>query len=274
MHRMLIAVLAVLLFVVPCVASDRYETVAVPCVASDRYETVATGGKETYYPAVPGPVFDGGRDILYDNGPLESQPGLSILDTTLGMSVYGFGHQTSAGNWIADEFFIPVGETWEIDEITFFAYQTGSPTNPSTMTAVYLEIYNGSPDDPASIPIWGGAAVNVLTSSMWTGLYRVPDYDLVATNRPIMANTCYIGTTLTAGEYWLVWQSDGSGASGPWAPPITIPGQIGTGNALQNTGTWGPVLDVEQQGFPFIIEGVHPSPVAEETWSSVKAMFR
>jgi hypothetical protein len=65
--------------------------------------------------------------------------------------------------------------------------------------------------------------------------------------------------------------------SGPWAPPITIPGVFNTGNALQYTtsgGTWAPVLDVEQQGFPFIIEGVHPSPVEETTWAAVKAMFQ
>ena len=261
MHRLLVAVLVVLLF-------------AVPCFAGDRSETIYNGGQETYYPSVPGPLFDGGRDILWDNGPLESQPGLSILDTTLGMSTYGFGHQTSSGFWITDEFVIPVGETWEINEITFFAYQTGSPTNPSTITAVYLEIYSGSPDDPASFPIWGSAAVNVLASSTWTGLYRVTDYDLAGTSRPIMASTCHIGTTLTAGEYWLVWQSDGSGASGPWAPPITIPGETTTGNGMQNTGTWAAVVDVGPQGFPFIIEGVHPSPVEEGTWSSVKAMFR
>jgi hypothetical protein len=261
MRRLLVVVLAVALF-------------AVPCLAGDRYENVYNGGKQTYDPAVPGPVFDGGRDILWDNGPLETQPGLSVLDTAAGMSIYGFGHQTSAGFWIADDFTIPVGETWEISEITFFAYQTGSPTNPSTITAVYLEIYDGPPDAAPNL-IWGGAAVNVLTSTTWSGLYRVLDTDLLGTSRPIMANTCTIGTTLMAGTYWLVWQSNGSGASGPWAPPITIPGVFNTGNGLQNTGVWAPVLDgTYPQGFPFIVEGTHPSPVEEWTWAAVKAMFR
>jgi hypothetical protein len=263
MHRLLVAVLAVLLFVVPCVASDRYET-------------VNSGGKETYDPAVPGPVFDGGRDILWDNGPFESQPGLSVLKTALGMSIYGFGHQTTAGNMISDDFVIPAGATWEIQDITFFAYQTGSPTNPSTMTAVYVEIYDGPPDSPMSNLVWGDISVNTMTASAWSGVYRVLDTDLTGTSRAIMANTCYIGTTLTAGGYWIVWHSDGSLSSGPWAPPITYPDVIGTGNALQFTpaGLWAPVMDVEPQGFPFIIEGTHPTPVEEATWSSVKAMFR
>ena len=262
MSRVLVAVLAVLLF-------------AVPCVANDSCETVSSGGKATYDPMVPGPVFDGGRDILWDNGPFESEPGLSVLKTVLGMSTYGFGHQVSADILITDEFVIPVGETWEIDDITFFAYQTGSPTYPSSFTGVYVEIYDGSPDNPASTLVWGDISVNLMTTTIWSGVYRVKDTDPTATNRPIMANTCSIGTTLTAGEYWIVWQSDGSLSSGPWAPPITIDGVIGTGNALQYyLDVWSPVVDLEGQGFPFIIEGVHPTPVEEATWSSVKAMFR
>lgn len=263
MRRLFSAVLVVLLFTVPALASDRTETI---------YD----GLKETYYPAVPGPVFDGGRDILWDNGPLESQPGLSILDTTLGMGTYGFGHQVSYGNMISDEFVIPAGHTWEIYDITFFAYQTGSPTYPSTITGVYVTIYDGPPNAGGTL-IWGDMSINVLATTVWTGLYRVTDSDLLGTSRPIMANRCSMNLTLGAGEYWIVWQSDGSLSSGPWAPPITIPGVIGTGNALQYTtssGAWAPVLDVEQQGFPFIIEGVHPSPVEETTWAAVKALFR
>jgi hypothetical protein len=264
MRRLLVAALVVLLF-------------AVPCLASDRYETVFSGAKPSYYPIVPGPVFDGGRDILWDTGPFESQPGLSVLDTAAGMGTYGFGHQFYYGNLISDEFVIPAGATWEIHDITFFGYQTGSLTSPSTFTAVFVTIYDGPPDNPASNIVWGDISVDIMTTTMWSGVYRVVDYDLTATNRPIMANTCHIGTTLTTGEYWIVWQSDGTLSSGPWAPPITIPGQVGTGNALQYTttaGVWNPVIDLEPQGFPFIIEGVHPSPVEEATWSSVKAMFR
>jgi hypothetical protein len=260
-RRLLVAVFVVLLFATPCLAN--------------RTETIYNGGKETYYPPVPGPIYDGGRDILYDNGPLESPPGsgLSTLDTTLGMSTYGFGHQTSVGYWIADDFVIPDGETWEINDITFFAYQTGSPTNPSTITGVYLEIYDGPPN-AGGTSIWGDASTNRLASSVWTGLYRVTDYDPTGTSRPIMANTCTIGVTLTAGDYWLVWQSAGSLSSGPWAPPITIPGMTTTGNGLQYTTAWAAAVDVGPQGFPFIIEGNHPTPVEQSTWAGIKAMFQ
>jgi hypothetical protein len=263
MRRLLAAVLVVLLF-------------AVPALGNGRTENIFNGGKETYYAPVPGPVFDGGRDILWDNGPLESQPGLSVLDTTLGMSIFGFGHHVSGGYRIADEFIIPAGHTWEIHTVTFFAYQTGSLTNPSTITAVYVELWDGPPDNPGSSIIWGDISTNTLMTSMWTGLYRVTDYDLGGTSRPIMANTCSVPITLTAGDYWLVWKSDGSLTSGPWAPPITMPGVIGTGNGMQyteSTSSWAAAMDVEQQGFPFIVEGVHPTPVEETTWAAVKALF-
>jgi hypothetical protein len=264
MRRLLVAVLVALLFVVPALATDRAET-------------IYNGGKETYYPSVPGPVYDGGRDILWDNGPLETQPGLSVLDTAAGMSTYGFGHQLSAGNMIADDFTIPAGETWEIQSVTFFAYQTGSPTNPSTITAVFATIWDGQPGVAGSSIIWGDMSINTMVSTVWTGLYRVTDYDLTGTSRPIMANTCDFGVTLPAGDYWIAWQSDGSLSSGPWAPPVTIPGVINTGNGIQYTtsgGVWAPALDLEQQGFPFVIEGVFPSPVEETTWAALKALYK
>ena len=91
MRRLLVAALVVLLFTVPCVAAERSET-------------VFSSAKPSYYPMVPGPVFDGGRDILWDNGPFESEPGLSVLDTAAGMGTYGFGHQVSADILLSDEF--------------------------------------------------------------------------------------------------------------------------------------------------------------------------
>jgi len=43
---------------------------------------------------------------------------------------------------------------------------------------------------------------------------------------------------------------------------------------MDSAGAWNPVIDLEPQGFPFIIEGVYPSPVEATTWAAVKAMFR
>ena len=88
--------------------------------------------------------------VLYDNGPLVTHPGggaggadASALQTALGMTTYGFGHQVTANNRVADDFTVPAGG-WSIDDIVFFAYQTGSGQT-STITSVNYRIWDGVP---------------------------------------------------------------------------------------------------------------------------------
>jgi len=211
-------------------------------------------------------MYDWPDIVLYDNGPLVNCAGCgsggadeSQLQTALGMGTYGFGHQVTAGNRIADDFEVTDPSGWWIDEITFFAYQSFSSTT-STFTGVNLQIWDGPPDNPASTVVFGDTTTNRMASSTWSNIYRVLDTSSGNTDRPIMANVVTVGVMLPQGTYWLDWQADGSLASGPWAPPITINGTIGTGNALQWTTAWAPAIDVEQQGFPFIVEGTGTPP--------------
>lgn len=201
-------------------------------------------------------------DLLYDNGPLINSAGTggggadeSVLQTvSLGMSTYGWGHQTQYGYRVADDFTIPGGETWDVDSVLFYAYQSGS-TYTSTFTGMTLEIWDGVPDAAGSSVVFGDKTTNQMTSSTFSNILRVTDYNSGAdNNRPIMANTLAIGTTLGAGTYWLSWDAAGALSSGPWAPPITITGQATTGNGLQFTSSWGNAVDSgssTQQGFPF-----------------------
>ncbi len=202
--------------------------------------------------------------VLYDNGPLVTHPSggaggadASALQTGLGMGTYGIGHQLSAGNRIADDFTITDPAGWQIDTITFFAYQSFCGP-PSTIDHVNLQIWDGPPDDPGSSVVFGDTTTNRLANTVWSNIYRVLDTALGNADRPIMANTVNVGITLPPGDYWLDWQSGGTCSSGPWAPPITILGQTTTGNALQYTGVWAAVTDggtSTPQGFPFVIEG-------------------
>jgi hypothetical protein len=217
-------------------------------------------------------LSDAPEVVLYDNGPLVTTPGggaggadISELQVTLGMNTLGFGHQFSLGYSIADDFTVTDSSGWQVDTITFFAYQTGSSTT-SPLTGVYVQIWDGPPDNPASSVVWGDLTTNRMASTSWTNIYRVSDTSQSATNRPIMEAQATVGTTLAAGTYWVEWAVDGSASfSGPWAPPISILGVTTTGNALQYTGSWGPAQDsgtLDQQGLPFIIDGsvVGPPP--------------
>jgi hypothetical protein len=200
-----------------------------------------------------------------------------LQSVSLGLNTLGFGHQVVNGNRMADDFTIPAGGNWSIDEIVFYAYQTGAPTT-STITEVNLRIWDGEPGNGGTV-IWGDNTTNIMVNTMWSGIYRVSETTTgVATDRAIMANTVNVGgLSLPPGTYWLDWQSNGTLASGPWAPPININGQAVTGNGLQsladNGATWGPANDggtgAPQQGLPFLIMGNSGCTASDIPWVSV-----
>ena len=99
-----------------------------------------------------------------------------------------------------------------------------------------------------------------MASTAWTNAYRTNETALTNTDRPIMQIVCATpDLVLEPGTYWVVFGVTGSGASGPWGVPVTITGQINTGNAkqltadgwvdLEDSGTFSPY------GMAFIIEG-------------------
>ena len=214
--------------------------------------------------------------VLWDNGPLTTHPNgcgtthASRLQTSLGMSTLGFGHQFAYGYRMSDDFEITDPAGWDIDTITFFAYQTGAPMSPSPITGVYLQIWDGPPWAGGSV-VWGDLVTNRLLSSTFSGIQRDSETTTCPNSRYIFANVAQVGVHLPPGHYWLDWTTDGSASyTGPWAPPITILGQTTTGDAYQYTTSWAPALDngtSTQQGMPFIIEG-SVVPAMDVPWLS------
>lgn len=214
--------------------------------------------------------------VLLESGPLVNCAGCgeggadaSVLQIdSLGMLTQGFGQQADEGFRTADDFTVIDPEGWRIGTITFYAYQTGSPA-ASSISAVYLQIWDGPPDDPASSVVWGNTTTNRLRSTIWSNVYRVTENDLLGTDRPVMAVAASVNHRLPPGTYWLDWSTDGSLNSGPWAPPVTVDGQDTTGNALRYvpapSGSWVDARDsgtLTQQGFPFVIRQGRAVPVA------------
>jgi len=209
--------------------------------------------------------------VLWNNGPLVTHPGggyngadaSRLQANTLTMNTLGFGNQLFYGNHMADDFEVTSAGGWQIENITFFTYQTGTYAYPpiSTITGVYLQIWDGPPDSFDSSIIFGDLVTNRLLDTYWTGIYRDSETSPLASNRPIMTAVASLNISLPEGVYWLDWMIDGSLSSGPWAPPITILGQHTTGNALQydsSIAAWAPANDsstLTQQGMPFVIEG-------------------
>lgn len=214
--------------------------------------------------AVPG---EPPSTVLFDNGPLVNSPGTGpggadeslARDVTVGLTSRGFNHSLAGAFRVADDFTV-TGPSWNVTSITFYPYMGGSPTTPSPITGVNLQIWDGSPDLPTSMIVFGDTTTNRLTSSGFANIYRRLESTPADATRPVMTAFAAVVTTLPPGTYWLDWQVDGNATyTGPWAPPVTIDGQTTTGNALQFvTSAWQPAVDAGLQtalGLPFVIEG-------------------
>ena len=238
--------------------------------------------------------------VIYDNGPQVNFAGGGFNNSDVshlhdGMTTYGLGHAVSTGYRMADDFVIQPWESWTIDSLIFYAYQTNS-TTATTFSEYYFKIWDGVPEAPGSTVVFGDDVTNVLVTSDWTGMYRTGDFTstacepLTCTARPVMRNAVVAGVTLTGGTYWIDWACVGSLASGPWCPFVNLgSGVTVTGNAMQyniDSLLWLPVVDVDPQGLPFQVVGtilitglnshevnqsvtVYPNPASEKAWVNI-----
>jgi len=174
-------------------------------------------------------------------------------------TLFGFGASSAAAQRMADDFVVPAGATWTVQNGYIFSYQTGSTTT-STFTAVSARIWDGPPGDPASNIVCGDDTTNRMTATEFSGVYRMLDTAPGCT-RPIMVETVDLSSCPALGEgtYWIDWQATGSLASGPWAPPLAVLNTQVTGNAMQfASGAWAPALDgASALGIPFVISGTN-----------------
>lgn len=172
-------------------------------------------------------------DTLFSNGPVVDGSGLSILaatDTTLGAG-------SNASATLADNFSVGAAG-WNVQSLDFFGYQTGSVA--FTFTGVTWSIRSGTDVNTAAIVASGTSGV---TNGGLVG-YRVTTTTLTNTQRPIFRiNADIPDLVLPAGDYFVTWALAGSGASGPFVPPVV--GSVGTGNALQSlsAAAFAPLTD-------------------------------
>ena len=214
------------------------------------------------------PVSDA---LLYDNGPLITPICASLPAGSNQSECQGpiGGLTNTVAGWladlvegpntlVADDFTVPAGETWNLTDVVFPAYQTGATT--ATVNKVVVAIYNA---DPSTLvpPIYGDETTNVIQgATTLSNTYR--NFNLQClTGRRIQVVTAKVTASLPAGNYWMAWSFEGTAASGPWAPPVTIPGQLGKpgGNCYQRyLGAWVPLTDTGSgvpQDFAFVING-------------------
>ncbi len=228
-------------------------------------------------PAAPAnvPTWQRPEVVLYDNGPLVNSPGTGpggadesiARDVTVGLSSRGFNHSLGGGFRVADDFTITDPGGWNVSSITFFPYMGNSPITPSPITGINFQIWDGPPDNAASMVVFGDTTTNRLASTAFANIYRRLESQPTDASRPVFGSVTTAGTILPPGTYWVDWQVDGDiNYTGPWAPPVTIDGQTSTGNAVQSVAdVWQAVIDTNLQtplGLPFIVEGTVVPDVA------------
>jgi hypothetical protein len=244
------------------------------------FESLA-GAEFNSGPVASGPVFQRQpAAILFDQGPIFTQTGtpnnLSILQNAAPVTYCTLGSTGTGAFRLADDFTVPAGQTWLVDRVVVFAYQTGA-TAPS-ITSGNLRILSTSPGASTTPTVVAGdTTTNRVTPANVTlsGTVRVSGTTLTATNRLMQAIPLVISPAvlLSAGTYWVDFQAAGSVASGPFFPPLTpaiLTAPAPTGNALQLATAGAVYVPVTQglpnpdcltttpgpaQGLPFIVEG-------------------
>ncbi|MDR2979135.1 MAG: fibronectin type III domain-containing protein [Bacteroidales bacterium] len=177
-----------------------------------------------------------------------------------------YGFTSTAPSWyLADDFFL--SERSVVTQMDFYAYQTGGVTSASSITGVYLAIFDQQPTNDAT-PIWGGDQVNRLDTSYWSGIYRVNSTITTHrdTTRPIMKMVANVNLDLPAGEYWVAVCFVGDANLGQvFTVPRIVTSELSTGNAMQYnpndaTNRWTALImgqNEEQQGLPFTVRGFY-----------------
>lgn len=200
-------------------------------------------------------------------------------DTTSSNTTGGVGCQVigaATNNRCADDFIVPVGETWTVSSVVTFAYQTGFAGGTSPIVGATLRIWSGFPGAAGSTIVFGDTTTNRLGSSTNSNLFRIFNTTTPApgtapgTTRIIWQNTINVtpSAVLPAGHYWVDFQTDSGATTGNFAPPIAIPNTRGAMvyNGIQNINAagWLPLIDTGNPAatsadygvdFPFKLNG-------------------
>lgn len=191
---------------------------------------------------------------LYTNGPVVGGNGLSVLQppsTTIGLGV-----QVSAGNSVAEDFSVG-GLGWNVQSLSFFAYQTGATA--FTFASATWSVVSGDVNSGTVV----ASGVNAVSNGGLQG-YRVTSTNQAATNRPIFEIVVDVPDfNLAAGNYWLRWSLVGDNLfSGPWQP-LTSDGAAGNLHQALTGGSynlWADTGSGLNLAAPFSVHGVAAVP--------------
>jgi FG-GAP-like repeat len=242
-----------------------------------------------------------GQTVIYDNGPFitgtvskngvaapfgkqwsELQNDNGVTNQTNAILGYAclFSPNSGANIRCADDFIVPVGETWTINQVVVYLFQNGAMSNP--VSNMNLRIWNGKPESAGSTLVFGDTTTNRFASGADTNSYRIPNTVFTQTNpvtlAPIWEERINVSpaVVLTAGTYWIDFQSVTS--LGQFTPMTTYVGarSVPLNNARQFGNGWYDVLDPGSPqsspdvglDIPFKLEGSKTgvAPIPRNRW--------
>lgn len=182
-------------------------------------------------------------------------------NTTESNTTAGYGgtqSSSTASYFIADDFTIPAGSTWEISQIEFYIYQSGYTGSTSPYNTVRVNILDSDPSTGTATSVFGDDTTNRFASTSTANMYRVFNSTVPTTSAPgttrqiwkVVANT---PVTLSSGTYWIKYQLQNSVmANAGFLPPVTIKGLRGLPgfNGKQYDAIIGSWVDLVDGGNP------------------------
>ena len=196
----------------------------------------------------------------------------------------------------ADDFNVPPGQTWTVNQVVVFAYQTGFAGGTSPILSGTLRIWNGRPGDVGATIIFGDTTTNRLGTSVDSSLWRIFNTVVgaganpptaAATNRRVWQTSLNVSPSLVlpAGNYWIDWNTTIAASAAHFAPSVSYKGIRGVydWNSRQfssTTSLWTTIVDAGQfptgaptpspfpQDFPFkLIGSIAGAPAVPTTRS-------
>lgn len=165
---------------------------------------------------------------------------------------------TITDRMLADDFQVPSGEKWNIQNFYFYVYQTGFSGTAFPVNEFYFEIYSSDPAVAGAVKVYGDTTTNRYGSSEETKWYRILQGQPDNTTRKIYKMKINApDLNLAAGTYWIKWGSKTS--TGTHFYPQFPHDASKVNNAQQfvvSNSTWVNLEDGGQRiSFPFEISG-------------------
>lgn len=189
---------------------------------------------------------------------------------------------------LADDFTVPVGQTWSISKFSFYAFQLNATTQP--FEGLYIKIYDAPPNAGGRV-IFSNLNTTRITTFVDTKIYRifnslVPEPGSTpTTSHHIWKVGGNVALSLSAGTYWVEWTIKAKNSRILNCPTSTVKGQripwsASNPNAMQlrvGTNTWSTIVDAGKPAsapdvnveFPFEIEYTTACPNTVDITNSI-----